>query len=65
MVATKFFLENVNDAAAEEPLIREEAATAVRRGFFKARGFEESEFAKKVQHLRETRLKRRKKSSWK
>jgi hypothetical protein len=65
MVAAKFFLEDVNDAAAKEPLIREETATAVRRGFLEAWGFQESELAQKVQHPGKTRLEGRKKSFWK
>jgi hypothetical protein len=56
MIAAVILLEHVHNAAAQEPLIGEEATTAVGGRFFEAGRFEKRQFAQKIQHAREARI---------
>ena len=62
VIATLFLLEDFHQGAAKHPLIREKAAAAVRWRLFKAGGLKKGQFAKRAEHIPETRPQERQKS---
>lgn len=62
VIATSFLLEDFHQGAAKHPLIREKATAAVGWWLFKAGGLQKGQFAKRAEHIPETRPQERQKS---
>ena len=61
VIATLFLLEDFHQRAANHPLLREKATAAVRRLLFEAGGLQKGQFAKRAEHISETRPQERQK----